>query len=340
VGTFLKRDLNAHIYSKIDALNVWGGWDTGWYMNIAKLGYSANINSSGQANYGFFPLYPILIKIFSFIFQNYFISALIVSNLFFVLAAVFLYKLVKLGCDEKTSWRAIKYLFIFPGAFVLSCALSESLFLFLIILCFYYAKKQKWFFSGLSGIFLTLTKPFGIVVIIPIFYEYFKTRRNQKESFFKTIKNLCSIALIPMGLAIFAIYTYFLTGDFFAYSHTKQIGWGNHLTSPISYLWSGLTSFNPFYAWQAATAICAIALLIIFYKKIAFSYFIAGISIALFCLCTSGSLYTISSVSRYFTAIFPLYIIFAKISKNEKVNDFLMVFMLLLQGYLMIYWKI
>jgi Gpi18-like mannosyltransferase len=341
VGSFLDKSLYDHIYSRINVLNVWGGWDTGWYTDIARLGYSSYIRPDGQATYGFFPLYPILIKIFNFIFQNYFISALIVSNLFLILAAIILYKLVKLDCDEKTSLRAIKYLFIFPGAFALSYGLSESLFLFLIILCIYFAKKRKWFLSGLAGMFSTLTKPFGIVMIIPILYEYFNTIESQKgKNILKILKDLCSIALIPLGLSIFAIYTYFLTGNIFAYSHIKETGWANHLIDPIIYLMTGLISANPFYVWQAVTALAVILLLIFFRKKIDFSYFLAGISIALFCLSTSGALYTMASMSRYFTAIFPLYVIFAKISENETINDCLMFFMLLLQGYLMIYWKI
>lgn len=339
VGPYLARPINH--FSNFSALKIWGFWDTDWYLEIAKFGYSAFIKTNGQANYGFFPLYPMLIKFFSFIFQDYFISALIVSNLFLILAAIFLYKLARLDSDEKTSMRIVKYLFVFPAAFVLSATLSESLFLFLIISCLYYAKKQKWLLSGLSGMFLALTKPFGIIMIIPVLYEYLKNKKNYEvKNILKSVADIYSILLIPFGLVAFAVYTYFLTGDIFAYPHIKLTGWGNHLTNPINVIYSGVTSANLFYVWQTITAISVIALLIFFYRKIGFSYFLAGISLALFGIIYTGSIYSIGSISRYYTAIFPIYIIFGKISENEKIDEFLMFFLLLLQGFLMIYWKI
>ena len=328
-------------YSPSKILNTWGLWDTGWYIEIASTGYSAAKNLNGWANYGFFPLYPILIKIFSFITQNYFIAALLVSNLFLILAAVFLYKLARLDCDEKTSLRAIKYLFVFPSAFILSAALSESLFLFLLLACMYYAKKKKWLLSGVSGMLLTLTKPFGIIILLPVIYEYVKNFLAEKAkgeiNILKILKDGFSVALIPLGLALFTAYTWLLTGDIFAYPHIKQIGWHNYLENPIRGLYENLLSRDPGSVWGAVASIIIIFLLVIFYKKIGFSWFLTGILLVLF-----GISYHASMVSmlRYCTAVFPIYIIFAKISEKEEVDNGLMLFLLLLQGFLMALWTI
>ncbi|MGD0576858.1 MAG: glycosyltransferase family 39 protein [Candidatus Staskawiczbacteria bacterium] len=325
-------------YSSYKIFNVWGLWDTRWYLNIAKMGYSAKIDAQGYANYGFFPLYPLFIKIFNFIFQNYFASALIVSNLFLILAAIFLYKLTRLDCDEEISLRTVKYLFVFPAAFLLSAALSESLFLFLIIVCFYYLKKQKWFLSGIFGMLLTLTKPFGIIMLVPAIYEYIAfVKANKKIGFLKIIKDACSILLIPIGLALFAVYTYFLTGDIFAYTHIKQSGWGNYLANPIKLVYSSLTSGFTGYVFGAEASIFIIFLLIFFWKKINFSYFLAAIMLVGFCVFYNG---TMPSALRYYTALFPVYIILGKISENKKIDDALMIFFLLLQGFLMAFWTI
>lgn len=339
IGTAtIEYNATRQTYSPNSIFNIWGLWDTAWYINIAKNGYSAFINVAGEANYGFFPLYPILIKFFQIFTQNYFIASLIVSNLFLILSAIFLYKLTRLDSDEKTSLRSIKYLFLFPGAFILSAALSESLFLFLIIICFYYAKKRKWFISGMLGMLLTLTKPFGIIIILPIVYEYIKDLKLiGKINLIKIIKDGLSISLIPLGLGLFAFYTYLLTGDIMAYPHTKQAGWGNYLSNPLNILYSSLTSGFVSLIWGATTAILIIAILIFFYKKIGFSYFLIGITIALF-----GISYTLvmPSMLRYYTAIFPLYIIFAKITEDRESDNLLMIFFLLLQGFLMAFWTI
>ena len=53
-------------YSSHRILAVWGVWDTGWYLNIAHRGYSPKISTNeqtkNQANFAFFPLFPLSIR--------------------------------------------------------------------------------------------------------------------------------------------------------------------------------------------------------------------------------------------------------------------------------------
>ena len=45
-------------------LDIWGVWDTGWFLSIMSQGYdhgvSTNPDTPLQANWAFFPLYPML----------------------------------------------------------------------------------------------------------------------------------------------------------------------------------------------------------------------------------------------------------------------------------------
>ncbi len=166
-------------YSQNKWLDIWGVWDTGWYLGIAKDWYSptvGNANSpvAGQANYAFFPLYPALIRGLHYIVSDYFIAALIISNLALLIGCYLIYKLVKLDYGEKTARRAIKYLLIYPVSFILSGAFSEASFLALILGAFYFAKTNRWFFAGLCGFFLSLTRSIGVFVIIPLLYIFLK----------------------------------------------------------------------------------------------------------------------------------------------------------------------
>jgi 4-amino-4-deoxy-L-arabinose transferase-like glycosyltransferase len=43
-------------------------WDAGWYMDIVQHGYNYNGNPNLQQNIAFFPLYPIIMKLFSLLF--------------------------------------------------------------------------------------------------------------------------------------------------------------------------------------------------------------------------------------------------------------------------------
>jgi 4-amino-4-deoxy-L-arabinose transferase-like glycosyltransferase len=66
----------------------------------------------------FLPFYPLLIKLFALIFKNYMLSALIVSNLSYALAAYYLYKLVLLDYPKEDAIRAVFYFSIFPTAYM------------------------------------------------------------------------------------------------------------------------------------------------------------------------------------------------------------------------------
>src|SRR5215470_3603840 len=44
-------------------LDIWGVADTEWYIDIARNGYTTTTIMQGQANYNFFPLYPLLMRI-------------------------------------------------------------------------------------------------------------------------------------------------------------------------------------------------------------------------------------------------------------------------------------
>ena len=78
-----------------DFLNFRSRWNGNWYLTIAADGYSYK-GPEQQSNVVFFPLYPFLIWLFSFVFiGNYLLSAWFVSLLALSFAITFFYKLVR-----------------------------------------------------------------------------------------------------------------------------------------------------------------------------------------------------------------------------------------------------
>jgi len=320
------------IYSKHLWLDIWGVWDTGWYLDIATNGYSlpgTNPEAGNQANYAFFPLYPLLIKILGVIIGDNYTAGIILSNIFLIVACIFLYKLVCLKSDQDTALRSVKYLFLFPTAFIFSGVFTESLFLLLTLICFYYAKREQWLFVGIAGLFLSLTRVNGIFVILPLSYEYLKIKRFRLNNI--RINSLY-LLLIPFGLFIFASYNYYLTGDFLAFVHI-QSAWHRHLNSPLKVLSSGLFSLDYNNYFSAYFTLLFLGVLIIYYKKVDFSYWIFGMYSILIPLSTK-----LESMPRYILPVFPLYLIFAELSNNSKVDQFVTLSLALLQGFLMVFW--
>ena len=114
-------------------LDIWGEWDTGWYLNVAESGYSAARSADGlaggYANYAFFPLYPWLTRITAdLVGIPTYIAGLVVSNVAILLGAVVLYRLLELERSTATARRGVLFLFLFPTSYVLSCMMTESLF--------------------------------------------------------------------------------------------------------------------------------------------------------------------------------------------------------------------
>src|SRR5688572_32510267 len=51
-------------FSPYRLLDIWGRWDTGWYMGIAREGYLFNGDlTQQQSNVTFFPFYPYLVRL-------------------------------------------------------------------------------------------------------------------------------------------------------------------------------------------------------------------------------------------------------------------------------------
>ncbi len=327
-------------YSKITALDIWSVWDSGWYLDIAQNGYSPILRSDlpkkvvqGQSNIGFFPLYPILIKITKAVIKDYYISALLVSNLSLILSSIFLYKLVENEYGRGAADKSAMYLFLFPTAFVLSGIFSESVFLLLSIVSFYYANKNKWLKSSLAGFLLSLTRPTGFLISIPLVILYLQRKRFNSRLI---NRDIVYPMLIPLGLILFMTYTYILTGDFFAYFHLKASAWGSVISNPfVNFL--GLFVISP------ATRIIGIFILLILFlmilsvKKISAVYVIFTLLLILSTL-TSGIEIAIG-LSRMSAAFFPIFIALAKIKLNPLRETFLVIFLIAIQITFMAFWS-
>ena len=107
-------------------MNMFDHWDAPHYVDIAKNWY---VNTGDPANFiVFFPLYPILIKLFTVDLNYINLSALIVSNVSSLIAFLYLYKLAKLEFNEGIAVKTVLFLSVFPTAYFLSAPYTEGLF--------------------------------------------------------------------------------------------------------------------------------------------------------------------------------------------------------------------
>jgi len=201
----------------------------------------------------------------------------------------------------------------------------------LVIICFYYAKRGRWLVVGLSGFLLVLTRFVGILVLLPLLYEYFRA----KDLRLRRIRpDILFLLLIPLGLLVFAVHNYFLTGDFLATVHIQETGWGHQMTNPLLFLSDNLRGDNILLRFEACFVVTLLVLLNAFYRKIGFSYWLLAMGALIFPLATASP-----SMPRYSLVVFPIYILLAKLARNNWLDQTLTAVLCLFQGWLMVFWS-
>jgi Gpi18-like mannosyltransferase len=294
-------------------LSPWAQYDSLVYLDVAKNGYSADYAGSG--NYGWFPLFPLLIRIFSVI--GYDLSAFLVANVASFIAVIVLYYLVREELDESRARKACFYLLLFPTAFYLTAMYTESLFIMLAISSFYFARKEKWLFSGICGALAAVTRMQGVFIFLPVFYIYL---RKKGFDIRKIKPDFAFIWLIPLSLGIFFSYLYFLTGDFFVQFRVQE-NFGRTITYPWVGFLNVLNSFmtSPvlaklYYIFNIFMIVFFVALLYVSWKKLKPEYTIYfGISMAIPLLSA-----TIQSITRFELVMFPAFMAMVMLPEKEQ----------------------
>lgn len=299
---------------KWDLISLHARWDSAWYLDIAQNGYSLEYNQWGLYNVVFFPLYPFLIKIISFLAAgNFILSGWILSVIFLLLALFYLFKLVKEFHPEINPYLPVIFLLIFPTAFFLNVVYAESLFLFLSLAAFYYGLKKNFILAGIFGFFASLARITGILLFIPLIWEYFKNHNFKLKSVFNL--KILPIFLIPLGTFGFFLYHYFKFGNFFLFFEIQK-NWGRAFTIQKEHfdLFSNPAIIN--FSLDAFFTLFAIATALFVFKKLRpsyGSYMLATIAIAL----STG---TLMSIGRYILVLFPIFILGASI-KNQYLKQ-------------------
>ncbi len=319
-------------YSSLPFLDVWGQWDSSWYLSIAQDGYKPFPLEGPFPNYAFFPLYPFLARTVGWLVGGPFVGGLVVSNVALLVACVFLYRLVALDDDPATARRAVKYLVAAPAAFLFSAMLSESLFLALAVMCFYFARTKRWWAVGVLGFFLALSRAPGVLVVVPLLWMYMEQRGRSLR---RIRPDVLSLAGFPAGLCVFMGINEALTGDGLAFTRIQVTAWGHRLQDPFSAVWRNLTGANHIWRFNGWYLIVVLALTLVFVRRFGTTYLLF-VLVSVLPPMSYGVWY---SMVRYTVVIFPLYVVAARVTVSRPhVDQAVTITLALLQGFLMSQW--
>lgn len=214
-------------------------WDANWFTDIARHGYRGLSLARGwdveYISTPFFPLYPLLIRAFSYPFLgNYDAAALAVTWLSTFLALHYLYLLSRAFQDEESSYRSCLFLLLFPTAVFLAAGYSEALFLLCAAASFYHARSSSWVAAGVWGFLACLTRPVGLAVALAIALE---ALRQSGWKLSRLRLRHAAVLLSPLGLVSYLLYLQAEFGDMFILFKAERLGWHR--------------SFNPLGLFQA-----------------------------------------------------------------------------------------
>ncbi len=223
--------------------------DSWWYVNIATRGYNmGNLETGEQGNVAFFPLYPLLARMTAALTGNVYLAGVLVANIAFLVALSYLYALTRREFDDPTAARAVFYFAGAPTAVFFSAMYTESVFVLLVIMTFYYARERQWVGAALAGALCAATRNTGVLLAAVIALEgmhqhgvrFLPTSwnavhlRDHVRTLFKGVlpswRSLLAAAFVPMGLFAYMAYLAIKFGDPIAFI-TVQATWGRE-TNP------------------------------------------------------------------------------------------------------------
>jgi Gpi18-like mannosyltransferase len=297
-------------------LTLFFRWDSFHYYAIVTSGY----NSLESV---FFPLYPFLIKLVSYLVGPFW-AGFLISWVALALSLFVFYKLLSLRySDEKNKQRTIALLLFSPFAFFLAAYYTEALFLLLSLSFFYFLKKKKWLWASILGFLACLTRNIGVFLILVYLFEYWRNFRTIGWRF-KVNKNLFYSLIIISAPIIYALFCYFKFGNALSFI-TEQSNWTTHA---FMWPWQAVLKYFSFFSdpnlgsfyglyqlffKEVGAFLILLASSIYFFKKREYSYAIYGLLSVLLFSCIVPML----SVNRYALVFFPLYIFLNEIFKKD-----------------------
>jgi hypothetical protein len=218
-------------------------WDAIWYLRIAHDGYRV----AGEAR--FFPLYPLLIRVGSWLTASTVIAGVLVSTVSMFVALELIRRLTELELGAAPAQATTWFIAFGPVALFLSAVYSESLFLALSTATFYAARRGRWAWAGALGGLAAMTRIGGFLLFPAIALLYYYGPRSDAEPTpvrswwkprYRADRNLLWLVLIPAAAALVPMYM-MLRGLGPAATLDAQEKYSNHaIVFPLVTAWHGM----------------------------------------------------------------------------------------------------
>ncbi|MFI7426378.1 hypothetical protein ACIBPB_05280 [Micromonospora sp. NPDC049836] len=322
--------------------SLWFAWDSFLYDHLTRLPLDRP-----WTDFGFPLLYPFLARPLAPLLGGHTAWALLlVANVALLFQLYYAYRLGgrllgaadgdAAGADGR---RSVRYLLLLPTAFLFQAALTESLFVCLALAAFWYAEQRRWLVAGIVGYFLAMSRSVGFLVVIPLALVLLNQHgwRLRPASWWRYLRQGWPLVLVPAGWLTFMAFCRWQGGDWFAYQHAQEKGWGIRVQNPLPVAWAALAGDNSADALRVWIAVAMVAVAVAGLRRRAeWPYLVYTLVVVLVPLSMGPPVY--KSLLRYLLAAFPVALVLARWARRPGLDPWLTAGLALLQGVLFAVW--
>lgn len=320
-------------------------WDSEFYLAIADKGYDNpdvrliydREGNKISLNYAFFPFYPVMIKLVSFLLFNLTgepflfsriavltLAAVIVSALGALLALFSLYLLLKKDeeQDDDTVFRTLFFFLIFPSSFFMLQVYTEGLFAGLAFASLASLRYRKFWLAALFAVFAVWTRAVGCALIVAIGWELLREFNwkglKERKIDWKTMAQFLWL-LLPAGAFLAWRFSWlgrnfeYVEKNFFGRGTFNIIGmfegWRDALIILVS---GGNMPTRIYYGLEFSAVVLGIASCIALFKKHAGTA-LFGLTLLIIAISSGAA----QSLVRYVLPVATIYLYLGKKSENK-----------------------
>ncbi|WP_405432191.1 hypothetical protein [Micromonospora sp. NBC_00617] len=325
-----QREVSGHRW-----ISFWFAWDALLYLRLSELPLAGR----PWGDFGFPLLYPFLARpVGALLGGDNALALLVISNVAFLGALVYGYRLAELLLgDPDAARRFTRYLVLLPTAFLFQAALTESLFVCLALAVFYYAERRRWLLVGVLGYFLATSRSLGLLVALPLALVLLRQHdwRLGPRALLGYLRIGWPLLLLPAGWFTFMAFCRWRGGDWFAYQHAQQVGWGVEAQNPVPVVVDALAG-EPRDAGRVLFALVVLAVLVAGFRRRELPYLVYGVLMVLVPLSMGPAVY--KSLLRYLLAAFPVALVLTRWARRAGVDVWLTAALAVVQGALFVLW--
>lgn len=248
-------------------------------------------------------------------------AAAVLSLLLVPVAFYLFYRLALLELrDHSKAWLATLCIMLFPTNYYYYVFYTEALYLFAVVAVFVFTYHRQYLALVLSMILLTLVRPNGLLMALPLvlwFAEHFDPGFKSLRSFRLNAWLPVIVAGVVMALTLagYCYYLYEMTGDPLAFN-TAQKGWQRYFKWPWFTIAHAGGILEQIFAIYTVFLLFCIMLTVQHWRLSFFVLMMISILVPL-----STGLNT--SMPRYWSVIFPLFIVMAMVIGKWKYCNWL-----------------